>query len=107
MRPVCYRAGNGPAVVLAFEDRLRSDAPDVIARLHGAGFRTELLSGDRPAVVEAAAARAGIGRWTAGALPAVKIARLKALQTEGRKVLMVGGELRSSLRDGSRAQGPG
>jgi Cu2+-exporting ATPase len=63
---------------------------DVVSRLHQAGFQTELLSGDRPAVVEAAAAHAGIRRWTAGAVPAAKIARLEALAAEGRKVLMVG-----------------
>ena len=62
----------------------------VVSRLRKAGFRTELLSGDRTAVVEAAAADAGIGRWIAGAVPAAKIARLKALDAEGRKVLMVG-----------------
>ncbi|HJZ43309.1 MAG TPA: heavy metal translocating P-type ATPase [Hyphomicrobiaceae bacterium] len=90
MTAVCYRAGDGTAVAFSFEDRLRSDAADVVSRLHQAGFQTELLSGDRPAVVEAAAAHAGIRRWTAGAAPGAKIARLEALAAEGRKVLMVG-----------------
>jgi Cu2+-exporting ATPase len=58
--------------------------------LRRAGLQTELLSGDRTAVVEAAAAQAGIERWMAGALPAAKIARLDALKGDGRKVLMVG-----------------
>ena len=58
-----------PRSALHFEDRLRPDAADVVARLHEAGFHTELLSGDRHAVVEAAAIQSGIGRWTAGALP--------------------------------------
>jgi Cu2+-exporting ATPase len=62
----------------------------VIQRLHEAGFHTELLSGDRLSAVEAAAAQSGIRRWTAGVLPAQKIARLDELKAAGRKVLMIG-----------------
>ena len=87
---VCYRAGQNRPVVLAFEDRLRPDAVAVVASLRQAGFQIELLSGDRTAVVEAAAAQAGIDRWMAGAAPAAKIARLDKLKADGRKVLMVG-----------------
>jgi P-type Cu2+ transporter len=90
MAGVWYRAPDGATVALHFEDRLRPDAADVIGRLHDAGFRTELLSGDRHSVVEAAAIQAGIGRWTAGVLPAQKIARIEELKAAGRKVLMVG-----------------
>jgi Cu2+-exporting ATPase len=87
---VWYRAGDGTPVALHFEDRLRSDAADIIQRLHEAGFYTELLSGDRLSAVETAAIQSGIGRWTAGVLPAQKIARLDALKAAGRKVLMIG-----------------
>ena len=87
---VWYRAVDGSTSALRFEDTLRPDAADVIRRLHAAGFHTELLSGDRHTVVEAAAIQSGIGRWTAGVLPAQKIARIEALEAAGRKVLMVG-----------------
>ncbi|MBX9591298.1 MAG: heavy metal translocating P-type ATPase [Hyphomonadaceae bacterium] len=87
---VWYRPAHGSPVVLTFEDRLRPDAAEVVSLLRRAGLRTELLSGDRTAVVEAAAAQAGIALWTAGAVPAAKIARLQTLEAEGRKVLMVG-----------------
>ena len=87
---VCYRPARGSPVVLTFEDRLRPDAAEVVSLLRRAGLRTELLSGDRTAVVEAAAAHTGIAFWIAGAEPAAKIARLRALEAEGRKVLMVG-----------------
>jgi Cu2+-exporting ATPase len=87
---VCYRAGASPPIEFTFEDRLRPDAESVVSVLCRAGLRTELLSGDRAVVVEAAATDAGIGRWVAGAAPADKIARLQALEAEGRKVLMVG-----------------
>lgn len=87
---VWYRPTAGMPVALHFEDPLRSDAANVIRRLHAAGFGTELLSGDRLAVVEGAAILSGIGRWTAGVLPAQKIARLEELKAAGHKVLMVG-----------------
>jgi P-type Cu2+ transporter len=87
---VWYRAADGTSTALHFEDRLRPDAAQVIRRLQDADFQTELLSGDRTAVVEAAATASGIGRWMAGTLPAGKIARLGELDAAGRKVLMVG-----------------
>jgi P-type Cu2+ transporter len=87
---VWYRTADGNLVPLRFEDRLRSDAADVIQSLRIAGFETELLSGDRHTAVETAASLAGIGLWTAGVLPAQKFARLDELKTVGRKVLMVG-----------------
>jgi Cu2+-exporting ATPase len=77
-------------VSLHFEDRLRPDAAHVIHQLDAAGLETELLSGDRPAAVAAAAEGSGIVLWKAGALPAEKIARLAELKATGRKVLMVG-----------------
>jgi Cu2+-exporting ATPase len=88
--PVWYRGADGAAVAFQFEDRLRPDAAEVVRQLHEAGLATELLSGDRTAAVEAAAAGAGILDWRAGQLPADKIARLEALKAAGRKVLMVG-----------------
>jgi len=87
---VWYRAADGSTVGLHFEDRLRPDAPEVVRRLHAAGFGTELLSGDRQSVVEAAAIQSGIGCWIAGVLPAQKIARLMELKAAGHRVLMVG-----------------
>jgi Cu2+-exporting ATPase len=88
--PVWYRGSDGAPAALHFEDRLRPDAAEVVRGLHAAGFATELLSGDRPAAVEAAAVGSAIDRWRAGALPADKIARLEELKATGRKVLMVG-----------------
>ena len=74
----------------AFEDRVRPDAKDVVARLVAAGFAVELLSGDQAPVARQVAQDCGIARWQAGATPADKIARLQVLSAEGRKVLMVG-----------------
>ena len=87
---VYYRGADATVTAFAFEDRLRPDAAEVVAALQRAGLATELLSGDRPEVVSAAAAAASIERWQARALPTDKIARLEALKAQGAKVLMVG-----------------
>jgi Cu2+-exporting ATPase len=87
---VWYRGPSAAPVALHFEDSPRPDARQVVQALQNAGFSTELVSGDRSAVVEATAATVGIDRWMAGTLPADKIARLEHLKAEGRKVLMVG-----------------
>jgi P-type Cu2+ transporter len=76
--------------VFAVRQRLRSDAADVVARLKNGGFAVEVLSGDRAAAVTHAALLLGIERRHAAMTPADKIARIAALQAEGRKVLMVG-----------------
>ena len=83
------RPGREP-VRFAFVDRIRPDAADTVTALRKRGLRVELLSGDRPAVVEAAARAAGIDVWRAGCRPADKIARLQELTAAGCKVLMVG-----------------
>jgi Cu2+-exporting ATPase len=87
---VCYRAADGTVTALALEDRLRPDAAEVIAALRRSGLAVELLSGDRLDVVSAAAAKTGIERWQARALPTDKMARLEALKSKGARVLMVG-----------------
>lgn len=82
--------GTGRHAVFAFGQRLRPDAAEIVATLRRAGHRLEILSGDRPAAVAEVAAALGIDAWSGGVGPAAKIARLKALAAEGRRVLMVG-----------------
>jgi Cu2+-exporting ATPase len=77
-------------VRFAFVDELRPDAAQVVAALRQRGLHVALLSGDREAVVSAAAQAAGIADWQAACKPADKIARLDALAAAGHKVLMVG-----------------
>ena len=73
-----------------FADRLRPDAIAVVAALRRRGFDVELLSGDRPLTVAAAAGAVGIGAWRAHCTPADKEQRLAALRAAGRRTLMVG-----------------
>jgi P-type Cu2+ transporter len=81
--------GEAPVAFL-FEDRLRPDAAEAVARLRHLGCEVELLSGDGPERVALAARAAGVERWTAEATPQSKAAHLETLERSGRKVLMVG-----------------
>ena len=85
-----YAAPGAEPIALAVQDRLRADAPAVIAQLGVAGLSVELLSGDVDAEVARMAATAGIARHSARLLPAEKVAHLTALTHQGRKVLMIG-----------------
>jgi Cu2+-exporting ATPase len=84
------RLDDAPPRPLPFTDALRADAARTVTRLGRLGLASELLSGDRAEIVEAAAAEAGLQTWRSGQYPEDKIARLRALSAAGHKVLMVG-----------------
>lgn len=75
---------------------LRAEAPAVVAQLRAAGVRVLLLSGDRDAAVQRIAAQTGITEAVGDCTPQDKLARLQAVQAEGRQVAMVG----DGLNDG-------
>ncbi len=75
---------------ITFRDALRSDAAVVIKALRARGIDVELMSGDRPSAVAAAAEAACIARWRGDARPADKTARIAQLRAQGRRVLMAG-----------------
>jgi P-type Cu2+ transporter len=85
-----FACADEPPLRFAFEDALRPDAAAVVVELKRRGYRVELISGDRPAAVEAAARAAGIEVWRAHVSPADKTAHLQALRAQGLKPLMVG-----------------
>ena len=72
-----------------FEDRLRVDAATAVAELKDAGLPVEIVSGDRETSVGLIAAELGVD-YFAAVLPGGKAAHIAALETSGRKVLMVG-----------------
>lgn len=84
--------GDGRRAIARFElvDVPRSDAQDAIDALRAQGLRVEVLSGDAPEAVEATARALGIERWSARATPESKLARLRELQAQGHRVLMLG-----------------
>lgn len=73
-----------------FADGLRDDARDAVQQLRALGLEMELLSGDAPEAVAKAAKAVGIAHHAASATPSDKAARVRALQAEGARVLMVG-----------------
>jgi Cu2+-exporting ATPase len=86
-----YRAcADAAPVIFRFADRLRADAPQAVADLKALGLPVELLSGDGPGAVGAAAMAAGIETWQAEADPRAKAAYIGSLKAAGRKPLMVG-----------------
>ena len=87
---VWYRRDSQAPVRFRFDDRVRSDAGDVVAALRSRGYRLALLSGDRIAVVERISREVGIETWRAELKPTDKIAWLDQRAAEGRKVLMIG-----------------
>lgn len=71
-------------------DRLRPGATEAVRWLHRLGLTAEILSGDDKKKVAVTANAVGIEQMAGRMLPRDKVARLKALASEGRKVLMVG-----------------
>ena len=82
----------GTAVVAAFAvaDAVRPEAREAIRRLHDAGLKVVMLTGDARPVAEAVAKDLGIDTVFAQVLPDQKAARITELQGQGRKVAMVG-----------------
>ncbi|MCO1597599.1 heavy metal translocating P-type ATPase [Micromonospora sp. RHAY321] len=80
-----------PAGVLALADRVRPQAAATVTALTAlTGATPVLLTGDSPGAAGRLAAEAGITDVYAGLLPADKVARVRALQRDGRRVLLVG-----------------
>ena len=81
---------HGPLAWLVLDDRLRDDAPALIAACKARGWRTLLLSGDSSPMVASVAAELGIDEARGGLRPDDKLHVLQQLHKEGRKVLMLG-----------------
>jgi Cd2+/Zn2+-exporting ATPase/Cu+-exporting ATPase len=71
-------------------DEIRADAAVAVGALRGMGLRTVLLTGDREEVAGAVAHHTGVNEYAAGLLPEAKLAFVKRLAEEGKRVAMVG-----------------
>ncbi len=80
----------GPLAWFVLDDRLRADAPALLAACKARGWRTLLLSGDSSPMVASVAAELGIDEARGGLRPDDKLQVLQQLHLEGRKVLMLG-----------------
>ena len=85
LTPVAICVDGAPVGLVALGDRLRPDAAEAIARLQALGLPVEVLSGDHPAVVAAAAQAVGADSARGGASP-----EEKAEAVRRRPTLMIG-----------------
>src|ERR1041385_3625307 len=82
---------NGKAAgVIAVADPIKPSAREAVASLKRSGLRLVMLTGDNRATAEAIAKQLGIADFEAEVLPEQKLAIVKRLQAEGRKVAMAG-----------------
>lgn len=88
--PVLLAIDGKAAALFAIRDPLRSDSAAALKRLHSAGYRLVMLTGDNPLTAGAIAKEAGLDEVIAGVLPDGKAQAIVALQQQGHKVAMVG-----------------
>jgi Cu+-exporting ATPase len=76
--------------LLAFGDAIKASARAAVARLHGLGIETVMLTGDNRGSAEAVARDLGIRQFRAEVLPGDKAAFVQQLSAAGKVVAMVG-----------------
>jgi Cu2+-exporting ATPase len=90
-RTIVHVAVDGHAAgLIAIADAPRETAADAVAALKDLGIRPVMLTGDNRQTAERIAAELGIDEVLAEVLPADKAAKVSELQTQGRRVAMVG-----------------
>ncbi|TCD14935.1 heavy metal translocating P-type ATPase [Oricola cellulosilytica] len=87
---IAFAVEGGALATFALAETLRAGATEAVRALKDAGMPVELLSGDAAPAVETVARIGGIDHWHSGATPSAKIARIRELHADGRRVLMVG-----------------
>ena len=83
--------GEEVAAVICIEDPLRSEAADVIQKLHEYGItRAVMMTGDNERTARAVAEKVGVDEYYAEVLPEDKAAFIRSEHKAGRKVIMIG-----------------
>jgi Cu+-exporting ATPase len=72
------------------QDQLRPTAKSAVHQLQSQGIEVQMLTGDSASAAAPIGQSAGITEVASGLLPADKVARIRALQSTGKKVAMVG-----------------
>lgn len=76
--------------IIAVADTIKADSPVAIARMVALGLTPILLTGDHEDAAQNIAHQVGISQVVAGASPEDKVNLVKTLQSEGKRVAMVG-----------------
>ena len=88
--PLWFARDGKLAGIIAAADTVRPSSADAVRRFHRMGLRVVLLTGDVPAVANAAASALGIDEVRAGLLPDGKEECIRQMQAKGRRVAMIG-----------------
>jgi Cu2+-exporting ATPase len=81
---------DGPRCWFELDDTVRPEATAAVRALADLGIEVQILSGDAAPAVERLAQRLGITTAVSRAMPEVKLAHVRRLQSEGAVVLMIG-----------------
>ena len=82
--------------ILAITDKLKPTSVQAMEELHKQGIDVWMLTGDQPEAAREVAKQAGIAHFKAGVLPKEKATFIKELQSQGKKVAMVGDGINDS-----------
>ncbi len=82
--------GGAPAGLVGVADTIKATTPEALELLRGSGVRIVMLTGDSRVTAEAVARKVGIEDVEAEVLPEQKIAVVRRLQADGRRVAMAG-----------------
>jgi P-type Cu2+ transporter len=82
--------GTRVIAVFAIADAIRPESREAVARLHNERVEVAMLTGDARPVADAVAKELGIDTVFAQVLPEEKADRIKQLQSQGKRVAMVG-----------------
>ncbi len=75
---------------LLLRDQLRPEAPSLVARLHDAGLKTVMLTGDKSGAAEQMGRMAGVREILGQLTPAQKVEAIERLKKSGETVAMIG-----------------
>ncbi|MFO7993234.1 MAG: heavy metal translocating P-type ATPase [Marinobacter sp.] len=88
--PLFLALGNEAAGVIGVADAVKQDSEDAIRRLHDAGIRVMMVTGDVDATAKAIAQKTGIDDYRAEVLPEDKATIVSEMRGKGYTVAMVG-----------------
>lgn len=88
--PLYVALENEVCALLGVADTIKEDSAEAVAHMREMGLRVVLLTGDNAQSAERTAKEVGITELRAEVLPQEKAGVIASLQSEGRKVMMVG-----------------
>ncbi len=71
-------------------DQLRPEAPALVSRLHDAGLKTVMLTGDKSGAAEQMGRMSGVGTILGQLTPGQKVEAIESLREAGNRVAMIG-----------------